>query len=431
MNVLPVPPSSLPTWLSDTLIVDIRPHTAYSNARIPHAISLSVPSTLLKRPLFSLDRLCAMLPSPSARARFNTWKSASRILVYDADSVSISESSNIYGLLTKFKKEGFTGELAWLQGGFQAVWKQNRSLLDTNPPSEIDEDEDDSAVLRPKLLPMSAFSLSSTTVKRPMSIALPLPAPAATSIPEARPAFNPFFDTVRQNTELSHGITERIPLRLPSRVRRRIDELPFRWLQVLARKAAKQSRPTTITIDDSDSNSNSNSNSSSEDNTDVEEGTEALAIQFYRIELAEQRRLMGVMEHHSRESGQDAATTTTITIPQQQAQPPGLAANLKFPFSITAGVEKGAKNRYRHIWPFEHARVRLYGEDDDDYVNASYVQPLGTMKRYIATQGPLQATFEDFWRWVPEQVVVISHSPESFSQTLLAAKCPRHRHAHA
>ena len=33
----------------------------------------------------------------------------------------------------------------------------------------------------------------------------------------------------------------------------------------------------------------------------------------------------------------------------------------------------------------------------DDYVNASYVQPLGTKKRYIATQGPLPETFNDFW----------------------------------
>jgi tyrosine-protein phosphatase 2/3 len=33
----------------------------------------------------------------------------------------------------------------------------------------------------------------------------------------------------------------------------------------------------------------------------------------------------------------------------------------------------------------------------DDYVNASHVQPLGTKKRYIATQGPLPETFDDFW----------------------------------
>jgi len=58
--------------------------------------------------------------------------------------------------------------------------------------------------------------------------------------------------------------------------------------------------------------------------------------------------------------------------------------------------------RYRHIWPFEHARVRLHrnNQADDDYVNASYIQPLGTNRRYIATQGPLPATFTDFWTYV-------------------------------
>ncbi|KAJ6569574.1 hypothetical protein B0H19DRAFT_1257200 [Mycena capillaripes] len=39
----------------------------------------------------------------------------------------------------------------------------------------------------------------------------------------------------------------------------------------------------------------------------------------------------------------------------------------------------------------------------DDYVNASYVQPLGTRRRYIATQGPLEATFGDFWTLVWQQ----------------------------
>ena len=36
----------------------------------------------------------------------------------------------------------------------------------------------------------------------------------------------------------------------------------------------------------------------------------------------------------------------------------------------------------------------------DDYVNASFVQPLGTRKRYIATQGPLPSTYIDFWTCV-------------------------------
>lgn len=101
---------------------------------------------------------------------------------------------------------------------------------------------------------------------------------------------------------------------------------------------------------------------------DVEEGAETLAMQFYRIELAEQRRLRSVMEHHARESevsayaaagqaytlgeggqgiigaGARSATATGIkTLPSTPVQG-------SFPFSITAGVEKGAKNRWAFLF---------------------------------------------------------------------------------
>ena len=93
--------------------------------------------------------------------------------------------------------------------------------------------------------------------------------------------------------------------------------------------------PTAAEYMDSDLSSGDESEDDI-DPADVEEGTEALAMQFYRIELAEQRRLMGVMEHHSKESGpSDSQPTTAVN----GSKP------LKFPFSITAGVEKGAKNR--------------------------------------------------------------------------------------
>ncbi|KAK7064747.1 hypothetical protein R3P38DRAFT_57069 [Favolaschia claudopus] len=316
-------------------------------------------------------------------------------------------------------------------------------------------------------------------------------------------------------------------------------------------------------------------------------------MQFYRIELAEQRRMMGVMEHHSRESGFVGAGSSAAEKGKVEPAPtassslssgsgsggeedvkmlgaasdssnslstnssgstklstdtadssvssgsgsgsevagPGKGKSSEgtgstagkhgphegkrekgaFPFSITAGVEKGSKNRYRNIWPFEHARVRLHrlnsgklvpaahtsasappafsptttneekqrraftdpgkpthrpqhktraqisadgslapppsradfdatikaGEEDeetvdktdyrkldapaedaddetepelepeeyDNYINASYVQPLGTRRRYIATQGPLEATFGDFWTLVWQQNV--------------------------
>ena len=54
------------------------------------------------------------------------------------------------------------------------------------------------------------------------------------------------------------------------------------------------------------------------------------------------------------------------------------------------------------------ARVRLNEpshDDGSDYINASHIQPRGTNKRYIATQGPLPSTYQDFWTLCWEQNV--------------------------
>ncbi|KAL0580131.1 hypothetical protein V5O48_001907 [Marasmius crinis-equi] len=571
----------------DAFIIDIRPHAAYASARIPTAISLSVPTTLLKRPLFSLDRLAAMLPSPNARERFGKWREAKKVVVYDADtsgggpSGTLAENSNILGLLRKFANDQaqgkFEGELFWLKGGFQRVWRERRHLVDTGPPPDDDDEENSSVAmamkevgkdnggsrhgasnagfggrlggtlagaLRPNTLPPSAFSTTSTTRR-------PLPTPSLRGIEHGRSAMalrynppqvaaNPFFDAIRQNTELSQGITERIPLRLPRHVRRRLDDLPFEWLKDIGRRAAptletsststdsdyesesssessgdpaagrrkspaarsQDLPPSTVTdssavIEDEDldpekdekelflssaasaaaiipstnqakissqssnftnngSNDSANSagslspqagsakagsspnsqeslspnNRSSDtspgssqtsltdpDPTLVDEGMENLAMQFYRIELAEQRRLMGIMQHHSKESemenkrnmedgnkqhGNDAQTpSANMQVDQDgrdkekervhahdfatgsgdvqmqvddesnpaKGHTQGVSVgspSTPFPYSITAGVEKGAKNRYRHIWPFEHARVKLHQRRPDE-----------------------------------------------------------------
>lgn len=290
----------------EVLVLDIRPHATFAQSRLPHALSLSVPSTLLKRPAFSLGKLADMLPSSSGRRRFSAWRSASKILVYDADSQSIPDGSTIFGLLRKFENEGFKGDLSWLKGGFSGVWRDRRILVDDGPPSPDSSEEEDSGAgyLRAKKLPSSAFQQVSTTTatQRPfISVPFDQHKPVAPAPTSTRPvAANPFYDNIRQNRELEHGITERIPLRLPPSVIARRDDLPFHWLKEIVNKA------------------------------EVEEGTEALAMQFYMIELREQRRLMGVMDHHSREAS---------SLPDQR----GPTTN--FPYSITAGVEKGSKNR--------------------------------------------------------------------------------------
>ena len=60
-----------------------------------------------------------------------------------------------------------------------------------------------------------------------------------------------------------------------------------------------------------------------------------------------------------------------------------------------AGIEKGNKNRYNNIWPYEHTRVKLQGVNEGgcDYFNANFVKTPWSHKRYIATQGPIPATF--------------------------------------
>lgn len=327
-----------------------------------------------------------MLPSSSARARFAAWPTANRILVYDADSALVPDTSNIAGLLRKFRAEGFTGDLAWVKGGFQAVWRDARHCTTTDYPSPDEDDLEGTAsgALRPKHLPKAAFSLSTTTA-----------ANAASGTPAVPNAANPFFDTIRQNLELSHGITERIPLRLPRRVRRRIKDLPFTWLQDIAgRSALRPSRSSfpgeTSVGSGSESSDDPHESDPDSNDPDVEEGAETLAMQFYRIELAEQRRLRSVMEHHARESEVSAYAAASRVYTLGEGGEDTICAGARsvgvntlpstpvqgaFPFSITAGVEKGAKNRYNHIWPFEHARVRLH----DGRHQGSH--PGGTSKR--------------------------------------------------
>ncbi|KAI4891813.1 hypothetical protein NFI96_007687 [Prochilodus magdalenae] len=70
--------------------------------------------------------------------------------------------------------------------------------------------------------------------------------------------------------------------------------------------------------------------------------------------------------------------------------------------------ENRGKNRYNNILPYDSTRVKLAYVDDDpcsDYINASYIPGNNFRREYVATQGPLPGTKDDFWKMVWEQNV--------------------------
>ncbi|XP_066281306.1 tyrosine-protein phosphatase non-receptor type 21-like isoform X1 [Branchiostoma lanceolatum] len=89
-------------------------------------------------------------------------------------------------------------------------------------------------------------------------------------------------------------------------------------------------------------------------------------------------------------------------------------------FMTAQKPDNQARNRFKDILPYEESRVRLMPTQSNPagYINASHIKmPVGESElKYIAAQGPMENTTEDFWRMVWNQEVLIiamlSHTKE-------------------
>ncbi|XP_049916554.1 receptor-type tyrosine-protein phosphatase H-like isoform X2 [Epinephelus moara] len=82
--------------------------------------------------------------------------------------------------------------------------------------------------------------------------------------------------------------------------------------------------------------------------------------------------------------------------------------------------ENKTRNRFNNVQPYDWCRVKLTSSSHNgtsDYINASYMPGYNSNREFIATQGPLPATVDDFWRMIWEQrvkgIVMVTNCTEN------------------
>ncbi|KAL0265237.1 phosphotyrosine-specific ptp2-like protein [Diplodia seriata] len=317
----------------EILLLDLRVSTQYALSRIRDALNLCIPTTLLKRVSFNVEKLAETFSLEGQRKKFENWRSCRYIVVYDADSSQLKDATSCVNTLKKFANEGWNGPSYIIRGGIKEFSTKFPSFITrgTGPAAS-------SASKKPSL------KLDNMPGPAPVVGGCPMPA--------TQNAANPFFGNIRQNMDLIGGVGQ-MPVKRPQRMNNNTERQLPGWLKYAA---------------------------------DEKDKGASVSDKFLQIEKREQKRMQEALSGKVvyGEPGPEAPKSVKI-----------------------AGIEKGTKNRYNNIWPFEHSRVKLEGVPSEgcDYVNANHVQPPWSNKRYIATQGPIPVTFADFWSVVWQQDV--------------------------
>ncbi|KAI6764695.1 hypothetical protein HG531_012582 [Fusarium graminearum] len=313
------------------LLLDLRSSQNYAQSRIEGALNLCIPTTLLKRATFNIQKLKQTFQSSDDSDKFDTWNDTDYIVVYDAHASDKRDAITAQNMIKKFTNEGYTGGTCILKGGFNSFQQRFSDFVDNQ----------------------SANGAPGKPGPGHGGIA---PVIGGVMLPNASNDVNPFFSNIRQNMDLADGVGQ-LDVSRPTALDS--PSLP-RWL----REAAAQP-----------------------------DHGKKVSDKFLHIEVDEQSRMKAAY----------AAFNPHNQDKRSQVQ--------------LCGVEKGVKNRYKDILPFEHARVKLQEKPDGscDYINASHIKASRSNKQYIATQGPLPATFEDFWSviWQEDVRVVVMLTAET------------------
>ena len=307
------------------LLLDLRVSPQYAQSRIKGALNLCIPTTLLKRPSFNVQKLSETFTIGEEREKFAQWQTVDYIVVYDASSAQLKDASSSVNTIKKFTAEGWKGTAYIIRGGFLEVSKKFPKLVE-------------------KQKGLDSASSNRSHLSIDSGAAGSMPVAGGCPMPVTRTAANPFFGNIRQNMDLIGGVGQLSIKQPDSLTHKSFTSLPA-WLRETA----------------------------SEDNNG-----KVVADRFLHIEKAEQSRMQSAL-----------SANVSYGTPQ-----PNSSKSVQ-----VAGIEKGSKNRYKDILPFDHSRVRLQdvASGDCDYVNASHVKAEWSNRHYIATQAPVPTTFEVCW----------------------------------
>lgn len=304
----------------DLLVLDLRVFPQYSKSRISGAINLCIPTTLLKRSSFNVQKLSETFTKENERAKFAQWRDAKFIIVYDAHSMQMKDATSSVNTLKKFSNEKWRGTALIIRDGFDNFAGKFPDQVDYRQASEMDG----SSTRKLSIEPLGAA-----------------PVAGGCMMPITQTAANPFFGNIRQNMDLIGGVGQ-MPVKLPVGFKEtEVTHLPV-WLRHAVSEGDKG---------------------------------KAVADRFLGIEKAEQHRMQKALSCNVSYGTPNALSPEAVQI---------------------AGIEKGTKNRYKDMLPYDHSRVRLQNvpSGDCDYVNASHIKAQWSNKHYIASQAPVPATFK-------------------------------------
>lgn len=329
----------------DLLILDLRVAPQYATSRVKGALNLCIPTTLLKRPAFNVQKLTDTFTVPQEKMKFSSWRTASHIIAYDAASSQHKDAQSCVNTLRKFRGEGYTGEICILRGGFNTISRQQPDLIEKSATKSS---------RAPHGMKLTIGGPGGSLQDGGIQVAGGCEMPTA----EQQPA-NPFFGNIRQNMDLIDGVGQMAIKRPASLTNNNLRGLPT-WLRNVV---------------------------------DEEDEGKSVSERFLKIEKDEQKRMQHAL-----------STKVHYGTPMPLEK---IHGDAKLGKVQVAGIEKGSKNRYKDMLPFEHTRVRLQQSNDDgcDYINASHIKPHWTNRSYISAQAPVPATFGDYWRLIWEQDV--------------------------